>query len=110
MIEIIEIKNKPVTNKTVYYKYVVPIDTTPPDWFGHQIFAEEYRDFIVCRTDYEYLLWSIKTKDHEEPPIRLRGHFTTQEKAKATIDQFYDEEEASQTASELARDEKKKKE
>ena len=104
MVEIIEIKDRPSANKTTYYKYVEPITATPRDWFGYQLYAFEYRNFLVARTDHEYLLWSIRTKDDGNPPIRLRGHFTSQERAKAAIDQFYREEEAAQTAA----DEKKR--
>jgi hypothetical protein len=94
--QIKEVREKPASSKTVYYKFEMPVDPTPTDYYGYTAYATEYNGFLICRTNDEYLLWEIKTMDLKAPPVPLRTLATTQQRAKDYIDQFLAREEAAQ--------------
>lgn len=82
-------------NLTRYYKereYSAPYK--PP---SSELFAIEYKGFLVTKDSSEYLLWGIKTLEGGKPPIPLRSSFTTKDKAMIHIDTFWLTEENKKT-------------
>ena len=107
MIDIVEIKERPVRDKVTYFRYVEPQQPNPYNWFGMEEYGTEYRGFMIVRRDRETTLFEIKTKEDGLPPIPLRGSFTGQGKCMFCIDQFLLKEEVEK---EKAKTEKKKRE
>lgn len=55
--------------------------------------GEEYRGFQIIREEKDYLMYRIFLKDGSQPPVSLRGAFTTKPRGKLTIDDFWHQEE-----------------
>jgi hypothetical protein len=72
-----------------YFTYEMP--ASPPANSKLVGSGYEYRGFYLDR-DREYLLWSIQTLERTNPPISLRGRFTSLDKAKQVVDDFLAEE------------------
>jgi hypothetical protein len=76
-----------MTDKVTFYRHVEP--AAPYPQASLKAFGEEYRTFQILRNNDEYLLYSIHTNEGGIPPLALRGHFTTKDKAKIAIDEFF---------------------
>jgi hypothetical protein len=99
MTNFIEIEENKPTTTTKYYRYVEVNPPAPTDFYGMELYATEYKSFLVARESHEYLLWSIKTIGNGLSPLKLRGKFTTAERAWLAIDGFLMKEEEAQRAS-----------
>jgi hypothetical protein len=95
MIDIVEIKERPIREKVTYFRYKEPQQPDPYNWFGMGMeeYGTDYRGFMIVRRDRETTLYEIKTKEDGIPPIPLRGSFTSQGKCMYYIDQFHRKEE-----------------
>jgi len=80
-----------------YYRHVEEV--APPLPKNSELYGVEYRSFLITRENANYMLWDIKTKDGNKPPLRLRSSFTTKEKAMEEIDSFLAEEKRKENTS-----------
>jgi hypothetical protein len=77
-----------------YWVYEEPVLPGPPK--DYRKFADEYRSFLIVRTDSDFILYAINTLEHGLPPRYLQGLYTTKERAKASIDMFLETERIKQ--------------
>ena len=77
-------------DSVTYYRHVEPVATPVP--LHSEVYGFLYRTFLIVRRDTNYMLWSIELEDHAEPPLELRGSFTTKDKAMSQVDTFLDRE------------------
>jgi hypothetical protein len=70
------------------YRHIEPTVGYPSSYYTNV--GEEYRGFLIIR-EGEYMLYSIKTKENGNPPIKLRSRFTHKVKAMDCVDKFLEE-------------------